>query len=223
MIIRCANFFMQLETQQLEPQWKRLKKLNLVGAKFAYLSKVTLIDRAIAKIFLPLLPPAVTPNAITVFRFLSIPVIAYLLVTDFIVAGAALFALSAFSDALDGALARTTRQISKWGIIADPLADKLLVGTVAVIMISKYLGFALAAAIIGIELLLVASAYFRYRGRITPAKTVGKIKMILQCVGIIFLFFFVLLDGSMWLAAAQVTLYLAVVFAVLSLLLYKSI
>jgi len=214
---------MQPKSEQAELQWKRLKKLNLVGAKFAYLSRVTAIDRAIAKIFLPLLPPAVTPNAITVFRFISIPFIAYLLITNFQLAGMALFVLSAFSDALDGALARTTRQITKWGIIADPFADKLLVGTVAAIVISKYLGFKLAAVIIGIELLLVVSAYFRYRGRLTPAKTVGKIKMILQCVGIIFLFFFVLSGGVLWLISAQVTLYLAVVFAALSLALYRSI
>src|SRR3989338_6680235 len=142
---------MQPKSEQAELQWKRLKKLNLVGAKFAYLSRVTAIDRAIAKIFLPLLPPAVTPNAITVFRFISIPFIAYLLITNFQLAGMALFVLSAFSDALDGALARTTRQITKWGIIADPFADKLLVGTVAAIVISKYLGFKLAAVIIGIE------------------------------------------------------------------------
>src|SRR3989344_7655899 len=214
---------MQPETAQAELQWKRLKKLNLTGAKFAYLSRITLIDRLLARIFLPLLPPAVTPNAITVFRFVTIPVIAYLLVTDFLLAGAIVFAFSAFSDALDGALARTTHQITKWGIIADPLADKLLVGSVAAIAIVKYLSWELAAVIIGIELLLVTSAYFRYRGKLTPAKTVGKIKMTLQCVGIIFLFFFVLSGGVLWLISAQVTLYLAVVFAALSLALYRSI
>ncbi len=214
---------MQPETGQAELQWKRLKKLNLTGAKFAYLSRVTSIDRMLAKIFLPLLPPAVTPNAITVFRFVTIPVIAYLLVTDFLLAGAILFALSAFSDALDGSLARTTHQITKWGIIADPLADKLLVGSVAAIAIAKYLSLGLAAVIIGVELLLVASAYFRYRGRLTPAKTVGKIKMTLQCVGIIFLFFFVLFGGSAWLFLAKATLYLSVGFALSSLILYRSI
>lgn len=214
---------MESETGQAELQWKRLKKLNLVGAKFAYLSRVTPIDRLVAKFFLPLLPPSVTPNAITVFRFVTIPVIVFLLITDFLTAGAILFALSAFSDALDGALARTTHQITKWGIIADPLADKLLVGSVAAIAIVTYLSWELAAIIIGIELLLVTSAYFRYRGKLTPAKTVGKIKMTLQCLGIIFLFFFVLFGGNAWLLLAKGTLYLAVVFALSSLILYRSI
>lgn len=214
---------MQPETTQPEPQWKRLKKLNLVGGKFAYLARVTWIDRALAKVFLPLLPPAITPNAITVFRFISIPIIAYLLITDFKVAGMALFVLAAFSDALDGALARTTNQISKWGIIADPLADKLLITTVAIIAIVKYLGWPIVLVMVGIEILLVVLSYFRYRGKLMPARSMGKIKMILQCVGVGFVLLYGITPAPAILLIGQHLLYGAIFFALLSLFVYRSI
>ncbi|MDO8594448.1 MAG: CDP-alcohol phosphatidyltransferase family protein [bacterium] len=211
------------ETQQAALQWKRLKRLNLVGARFEYLTHVSLIDRILAKVFLPLLPPAVTPNAITVFRFVAVPVIAFLLITDFPVWGTILFVLAAFSDALDGSLARTTHQITKWGIVADPLADKLLIGTVAVIAISKYLGLGITALIIGIELVLVISAYIRYSGKLTPAKTVGKLKMVLQSVGIGFVLLYGIVPNPLFLLIGQYILYLAIVFGFASLFVYRSI
>lgn len=206
-----------------ELQWKRLKRLNLVGARFRYLTRVSIIDHLLAKVFLPLLPPAVTPNAITVFRFLSIPVIAFLLVTGFWLAGTILFAISAFSDALDGALARTTNQITKWGIVADPLTDKLLIGTVAIIAIGKYLGLGITSVIVGIEVVLVVSAYFRYSGKLTPAKTVGKLKMILQSVGVGFVLLYGIVPNPDILLAGQYILYTAIVFGIASLFVYRSI
>ncbi len=211
------------QSKQEALQWKRLKKLNLVGARYEYLTRITAIDHILAKVFLPLLPPAVTPNAITVFRFLSIPFIAFLLLGDFPLSGAILFVVAAFSDALDGALARTEHKITKWGIVADPLADKLLIGTVAVIALSKHLGLAIAAIIVGIELILVVSAYFRYSGKLTPAKTVGKLKMVLQSVGIGFVLLYGVVPNLGILLAGQYILYAAIVFGFASLFVYRSI
>jgi len=199
------------------------KVLELAQSRAQYLSKVTVIDRVIKFLFLGLIPKSVTPNQITVFRFISIPFIIVLLLDGHYLSGTIIFLFSALSDALDGALARTTGQITRWGILADPLADKLLVGSVSLILISKFLSWHLALAIVLIEVFTVASAYYRYAGRVISAKTPAKIKMILQCLGIIFLFFFILFGGGAWLIAARVTLYLAVVFGLLSLLLYKSI
>jgi CDP-diacylglycerol--glycerol-3-phosphate 3-phosphatidyltransferase len=130
---------------------------------------------------------------------------------------------SAFSDALDGALARTKHKITSWGTFYDPVADKLLIGTVSVIIVSQYLSFYLALAIVLIELFLVSSAYFRYRGRVVPAKIMGKTKMVLQCFGVIFLLFYIVFGIGWFLVVAQYILYLAVVFALLSLFVFKSI
>ncbi|MBI5134175.1 MAG: CDP-alcohol phosphatidyltransferase family protein [Candidatus Taylorbacteria bacterium] len=197
--------------------------LDVPEAKVTYLTRVTPIDRFLKKAFLPLLPAHVTPNQITKFRLLSIPFIALLLALDYYLIGTILFLFSAFSDALDGALARTGHKISTWGTLYDPIADKLLIGTVATIVITKYISLELALAIIILEILLVASAYHRYKGRVVPAKTMGKTKMILQCVGIIFLLFHILFGIPALLVAATYTLYLAVVFALLSLLVFRSI
>lgn len=197
--------------------------LDVPEAKVTYLTRVTPIDRFLARTFLPLLPRGMTPNQITKFRLLSIPVIAYLLATGSYLAGTILFLFSAFSDALDGALARTSHRITTWGTLYDPIADKLLIGMVATIVISQYISAYLALAIVLIEIALVSSAYFRYKGKIVPAKTMGKTKMVLQCVGVILLLFYVLSGWAPLLVAATYTLYLAVVFGLLSLFVFRSI
>ena len=199
------------------------KVLDLAESRANALKKVTAIDRVIKVLFLGLLPKSVTPNQITVFRFITIPFIIFFLLRGDYLISSILFMFSALSDAIDGALARTTNQVTRWGILADPLADKLLVGSASVILISRFLYWKLAAIIVFIELMIVASAYYRYKGRVIPAKTTGKIKMILQCVGIIFLFFYVLFGTPVLLVISEIILYLAVVFALLSLLIYKSI
>lgn len=201
----------------------RKKVLDLAESRVPYLSKVTFTDKIIKFLFLGLIPKKVTPNQITVFRFLTVPFIIWLLLKDHYLTASILFMFSALSDAIDGALARTTSRITRWGILADPLADKLLVGSVAVILISKVLGWSFAFVIVSLEMVILASAYYRYKGKVVPAKIAGKIKMIMQCVGIIFLFFFVLFGTVIWLTLAKITLSLAVVFALLSLIVYKSI
>ncbi|OHA21469.1 MAG: hypothetical protein A2849_03355 [Candidatus Taylorbacteria bacterium RIFCSPHIGHO2_01_FULL_51_15] len=204
-------------------QWKRLKRLNLVGARLEYLTRVTVFDRFFAATIIPLFPRYVSPNRITIFRFISIPVVLFLLFMGYNLAGTILFAISALSDALDGALARTAHRITKWGIVADPIADKLLIGSVALLVVWKNLSWPLALAIVSIELVLAGSAYFRYRGRLMPAKTVGKMKMILQCVGIGLVLLYGIIPHPFILIFGEYVLYVAIVFGLASLLLYRSI
>jgi len=77
--------------------------------------KVGIKDRAISFIFEPLIPIYVVPNHITVFRFVSVPFVTFLLFYEYYATGFALFAVLAFSDALDGAIARTRGQVTDWG------------------------------------------------------------------------------------------------------------
>ncbi len=197
--------------------------LDVPETKVTYLTRVTVIDRIMARTFLPLLPAGVTPNQITRFRLVSIPFVTLLFALELYLPGTILFLFAAFSDALDGALARTKRLVTTWGTLYDPIADKLLIGAVSTIVISKYISLYLALAIIAIEILLVSSAYFRYKGRIVPAKTMGKLKMILQCVGIILVLFSVLFGAPSLLVAATYVLYTAVIFGLLSLFVFRSI
>lgn len=197
--------------------------LNMSEARVRYFSKVTPIDRLLAATFLKLIPESVTPNRITLFRFITIPFIVYFLLADYMLLGTILFVISAFSDALDGARARTTKHITSWGILCDPFADKLLIGSVAMILITKYISVYLALGIVSIELFLVAFSYLRYKGHLVPAKTVGKLKMVFQCFGIGFIMLFALLGTPWLLVVATYILYVAVGFGLLSLLVYKTI
>ncbi len=188
-----------------------------------YIAKITPIDRFLDATLLPFIPQSVRPNYVTIFRFVSIPFILFFLFQSAYAVAFVLFTIAAISDAVDGALARTRGKITPWGIVFDPFADKLLIGSVGGLLIFKFLNPALALVIIGIELVLIISAYYRFKGKIVPAKTVGKVKMILECVGVGFIFLFILTGMPAMLTISTYVLYVAVFFAVLSVLIYRSI
>ena len=114
-------------------------------------SELTFTDKILARTLLPLIPRSVTPNSITWFRFISIPFVGYLLATGNYIPGLILFFFSSFSDAIDGALARTRNQVTVWGQTYDPFADKLLIGVAVFILVSQFLNIYLTATIIGLE------------------------------------------------------------------------
>ena len=77
------------------------------------------------------------PNALTVGRIFLVPLLVVVLLTKFEgrmilgvpkeLVGAAIFGLASLTDALDGYLARRRNQVTPFGQLMDPLADKLLV------------------------------------------------------------------------------------------------
>jgi phosphatidylglycerophosphate synthase len=87
----------------------------------------------LAKTVLRLIPRSVQPNHLTIARFWLIPFVAYFLFFGNYRIGLFVFILTALTDGIDGALARTRGQITEWGRLYDPVADKLLVAT-AVLM-----------------------------------------------------------------------------------------
>jgi CDP-diacylglycerol--glycerol-3-phosphate 3-phosphatidyltransferase len=79
------------------------------------------------------------PNALTVARFGAIPVFVWLYLDagDSSAWGAGIFfAAAALTDQLDGYLARRWHVESRFGTIADPLADRLMIGTAAILMLA---------------------------------------------------------------------------------------
>ena len=77
------------------------------------------------------------PNALTLFRIIAIPLIVAIYFTDIQFKSwicVILFSLAGISDALDGYLARKWNQTSKLGAFLDPVADKLLVSIMLVII-----------------------------------------------------------------------------------------
>lgn len=95
-----------------------------------YISKVSFVDRILDRTILKIFPDSIRPNFLTVFRFVSIPFIIFFLINGNYMIGFWLFVISAFTDALDGAMARTRNKITDWGIVFDPFADKLLISSV---------------------------------------------------------------------------------------------
>ncbi len=188
-----------------------------------YMAKITVTDRFFQHTLLWLFPISVRPNFLTVFRIISIPFIIFFLLHDNYILGLCLFALAALSDAIDGAIARTRHQITDWGIVFDPLADKILIGAVGLIVVTKLISPLLAGLIIDLEILLLVSSYFRFRGKLMPAKMTGKIKMILQSVGVGLLLLFLVTGWASLIIVATYLLYLSLVFSILSLFVYRSI
>ena len=114
--------------------------------------------------------------------------------------------------------------MTSWGKIADPLADKLLVGSTAVIIISKFISPWFAALMVMMELLIVGRYWLEYKHKkVVGAKIPGKIKMILQCFGVIFLFLFIIFHNPIFVTISVSILVGALFFAFLSLFIFYSI
>jgi cardiolipin synthase len=124
------------------------------------------------------------PNAICIARILLVVPIAWNVVEERFTAALALCALAAFSDALDGFLAKRYGWTSELGKVLDPLADKLLLVTlfVTLAMVGWVPGW-LAAIAVGRDVVigLGALAYRTWFGAIDGHPTVvSKINTALQ-------------------------------------------
>lgn len=178
-------------------------------------------DPVFAKLVIPFVPSAVTPNMITVLRFILTPFVLWFLVREQWSIGVPLFIFTAFTDALDGSLARLRRQVTPWGTFFDPVADKLLIGSVMLVFVAKYLGSSLALIVLGLEVLIILGGFWRRsRGVVTSANIFGKTKMCLQVVGVTALLFDVWIGIPAFFLVAVVAFSLAIAFAFVSLLTY---
>lgn len=180
----------------------------------------TIFDRTIMKPFVALTPRWLRPNFITAVRLILVPFVIWFLIEEKFGAGFVLFLIAAFSDALDGAVARTRGEITKLGKIFDPFADKLLIVSTAFLMISQYLPFWLFIAVLLVELLTISIAlYYRFAKKVeAQANVFGKIKMFLQTVSLILLFLFAIFwPINFLIKVAFYALLISVFFAVFSL------
>ena len=129
------------------------------------------------------------PNAITVARIFLVPLLVVVLLTKFEgkqilgvrheLVGAVIFAVASLTDWLDGYLARRRQQVTTFGRLMDPLADKLLVTAAFVSIVQMGLAPAwMVAVILGREFLVtVLRGIAASRGVIISASLLGKIKM----------------------------------------------
>lgn len=185
----------------------------------------TYTDMILDRSLLRFIPYTVTPNLVTVFRFIMIPFVLFTLLTGHIFLSFALFAVAAFSDAVDGALARTRHQVTDWGKIYDPLADKLLVGSVAAILVTLYVNPLTALILIGLELILIVVAMWKrtVERKVFQAHWSGKVKMVAQSLALLSLFLYIVTGYHVFIDLGTLLVYAAIAFALISLVVYRSV
>lgn len=135
------------------------------------------------------------PNALSLSRIFIVPILVVVLLTpiaeDFFgvgrhILGLALFLAAAFTDYLDGKLARSRNQVSQLGKLLDPIADKLLISAALISLVENRLAPAWAVCIIigrefavsGLRSLAASD------GVIIEASKAGKFKMLTQVIAI---------------------------------------
>jgi len=179
-------------------------------------------DKILAKTLLKLIPQEVYPNHLTVLRVLMTPVILYFLWSEKWSVVVPLFLAAALTDLLDGSLARTRKRITTWGTVADPIADKLLIGSVMILFVAREINVYFAALTVFVEVAIATTALVRrLRGQpYISANWYGKIKMLFQVIGVSTLLIARWSGMDMFVPFSIGTLSIAIVFALMSLYTY---
>ena len=169
------------------------------------------------------------PNLLTLLRLALIPVFVlffYLPFTWVNVACTAVFSLAAVTDWLDGYLARRLGQTSAFGAFLDPVADKLMVGVVLVLLVAEHPTPFIAipaAVIIGRE--ITVSGLREWMAGVgertaVAVSVVGKIKTTLQMIAMILLIYREPLGPIDTWTVGMVLLYVAVILTLWSMVAY---
>ena len=152
------------------------------------MTAVPTLDRAVGE---PAAVPVVNlPNALTAGRLLVVPFFALLLLLDGASDGArmlaaGLFVAACLTDVVDGHLARSRGQVTDFGIMADPIADKALVGTALVgLSLLGALPWWATLVILGRELAVTAMRSVLARHGMIPASRGGKLKCLSQNIAV---------------------------------------
>ena len=130
------------------------------------------------------------PNLLTFLRALLVPVILWLLAVDSQTAqwwAFGIFVFAALTDSVDGWVARRWHGVTRWGQLADPIADKLLIiGSLAAL---AYVGelpwWAVSIIVIReVAVTLLRLRLIRGSGLVMPASSWGKAKTVSQVVAV---------------------------------------
>jgi CDP-diacylglycerol--glycerol-3-phosphate 3-phosphatidyltransferase len=158
-------------------------------------------------------------NVLTMVRILLVPVFGWFLLahphhTGFRIAAVVVFAIASFTDRLDGKLARDRGLVTEFGTMADPLADKALMG-MALIGLSwlDELPWWVTVVILARELGITLLRFWVIRHGVIPASRGGKAKTMAQAIAI-GLYLLPLPDSIHWIA--QVVMAVALVLTVVT-------
>jgi len=121
------------------------------------------------------------PTAITFSRILLIPLFVIVAAKNPFI-GAVIFAIASVTDFLDGYVARRAKQVTKFGVILDPIADKLLIISALIIFVDMAVVPAwIAIVIIAREFIVTGLRIVALsKDIVIPAEAGGKMKMTAQ-------------------------------------------
>lgn len=161
------------------------------------------------------------PNSLTLLRIVLIPVFVVLLLVrvpfgDYF--AALIFSAAALTDSLDGYLARKRREVTKLGVILDPLADKLLItaALISLVELARIPGWT-AIIILGREFAVTGlRAIKAEEGIIIPASWLGKVKTVSQIAAVLVIILQQTYQQYFSFPLGMWVLYLAVVITLLS-------
>lgn len=134
----------------------------------------------------PPVPVVNLPNALTLGRLVVVPFVALLLLLGggsdgSLLLAALLFVAACLTDVVDGRLARSRGQVTDFGIMADPIADKALVGAALVgLSLLGLLPWWATVVVLGREVAVTAMRSGLARHGMIPASRGGKLKALSQ-------------------------------------------
>ncbi len=156
------------------------------------------------------------PNALTVLRLAVVPLFAYLLMADDGLDDAGrywatlVFGLAIITDRYDGMIARRTGQVTEFGKLADPIADKALTGTALIgLSVLELLPWWVTWVILAREIGVTVLRFWVIRHGVIAASRGGKLKTVAQALAIglyILPLTGVLATGRWWVMAAALAL-----------------
>ncbi len=131
------------------------------------------------------------PNILTVIRLFMVPLFWWAYFKNSMWGGI-VFIAACVTDIIDGYLARKLDAITKFGMLVDPLADKLMqISAVTCLFISGIFPQWIVTVLIMKELIMIISASFLFKKDIViPANKVGKGATVLLSVMVVYFMFF---------------------------------
>lgn len=131
------------------------------------------------------------PNKLTVFRVILSPLFLVLMLWDFsyhYLAAGLVFAVAAFTDLLDGHLARKYGLVTNMGKFLDPLADKMLTTAALLALLAQgHLDVWAVMLVLTREFMVTSIRLIAAKeGTVIAASFSGKLKTVAQYIGIVF-------------------------------------
>ena len=131
------------------------------------------------------------PNALTIFRILALPFCAYALFKNggdddsWRIIAFTLFFIVGLSDILDGRIARSRNQITEFGKLLDPIADKAMLATASIgASILGMLSWWVTAIFLIREIAVTILRFAVIKKGVIPASKGAKVKTFFQSFGV---------------------------------------